>query len=76
MMAKDDVVFTFLDKGTIHGIPARDLTQDDIDRLSLERQRDVRAGTIYEPATKAAETDTKRQAKAIDAAVAAAEEGE
>jgi hypothetical protein len=67
-MADDKAIYTFLDKGTIHGIPARDLTQKDFDRLSLERQRDVRAGTLYRAVTKAAQADTKRIQKAADAA--------
>lgn len=47
-MASDDVIYRFLDRGVIHGIPARDLTQADVDRLSLVHQRDVRSGKLYE----------------------------
>lgn len=74
-MADDKIVFKFLNRGTIHGIPARDLTQADIDRLSLERRRDVRAGTLYEAVTKAAQTETKRQQRAAEKAQQAEQEG-
>lgn len=52
-MADNDTIYRFLDKGHIHGIPARDLTQDDYDRLTTEHQRDVRSGKLYEPAGEA-----------------------
>lgn len=51
-MAGNDVIYRFLDKGTIYSIPARDLTQADYDRLTLEQQRDVRSGKLYKAATK------------------------
>ena len=65
-MANDDVIYRFLDKGSIPGIYARDLTQADFDRLTLLQQRDVMAGTLYKPVTKTAQTDVKRMQKAAD----------
>lgn len=47
-MTDNPVIYRFRNRGTIPGIKARDLTQRDFDRLSLEHQRDVRAGTLYE----------------------------
>jgi hypothetical protein len=47
-MANDDVTYRFLGTGTIHSIPARDLTDADIARLPLLSQRDVRSGKLYE----------------------------
>ena len=47
-MANDDVIFKFRDQGSIYGIPARDLTQEDFDKLSLLKQRDVQSGKLYE----------------------------
>lgn len=44
----DQVTYRYLDTGTIHGIPARDLTDADIARLPLLSQRDVRSGKLYE----------------------------
>lgn len=48
-MDNDEVIYRFLDRGLIHGIPARDLTQQDFDKLPLLLQRDVRSGKLYEP---------------------------
>jgi hypothetical protein len=65
-MADDKVIYRYGGKGTFYGVPARDLTQRDLDRLPLDKQRDVTAGTLYTPVTKAAQTDTKRQQKAAE----------
>lgn len=47
-MADNDVIYRHKkDSGVIYGIPARDLTQDDMDRLNAEQRRDVKAGTLY-----------------------------
>ena len=65
-MADDKVIFKYGGTGTFYGVPAKDLTQRDLDRLPLDKQRDVKAGTLYTPVTKAAQTDAKRIQKAAD----------
>lgn len=55
-MAQGDVKYRFVGPrgagGLVHrflaGIPARDLTQGDMDRLSVEARKRVRASDLYE----------------------------
>ena len=65
-MANDEVIYAFRDRGSIPGIPARDLTQRDLDRLSLLQLRDVRSGKLYEPVTDASQEAVEHQQAATD----------
>jgi hypothetical protein len=44
------VKFKYIGDGYLPGIPARDLTDEDIEALTPEQRKDVKAAAIYEAA--------------------------
>ena len=81
-MAEKNVIYTYkAEPGFLLpvGVPAHDLTQQDIDRMQPSARREVKAlaaeGRFFNPVNKAAATKAMNAAKRDDAE-AAAEEGE
>lgn len=77
-MATDPIVYRYDEqKGRYGGIPTRDLTQSDVDRLPLKLQAALNQdGSPYEKLTKKEQAEaTKAAGSEADKAAQAAEDG-
>lgn len=60
-MSEKQITHTYKGPGKYRGVPARDLTQTDYDRLTLDAQVAVDAGELYRKVEKKAGDGKKKE---------------